>query len=137
VKAPNEKLVPASGAVKLDGKPVEGVRIRLTPFNDTTKTVGGAWAVTESDGTFDVMHWTNQKGIVPGSYQITFSKMLKPDGTPLGDTDSPALVNAKEVIAPQWSTAVVEQRIAMTRRVDIPESGKDNIEFSITSSAKK
>lgn len=136
-KVPNEKLVPASGAIKLDGKPVAGVRIRLTPFNDTTKTVGGAWALTDDQGAFDVMHWTNKKGIVPGSYQITFSKMLKPDGTPLGDKDSPAMVNAKEVIAPQWSTPVVDQRLAVTRRVDIPESGKDNIEFAITSSVKK
>ena len=77
VKTPNEKLVAAAGVIKLDGKPADGVRVRFTPYNDSTKTVGGAWAVTDSDGAFDVIHWTNKKGIVPGSYLLTFSKMMQ------------------------------------------------------------
>lgn len=133
VKAPVEVLVPASGAIKVDGKPQGGVRIRLTPMSDSTKTVGGAWAVTDDDGAFNVIHWTNKEGVPAGSYQITFSKLVKPDGSPLGDADSPALVKAKELIAPQWSNPNVDRMLSMARRVDIPQSGKDNIEFSITS----
>lgn len=131
-KAPVEKLVGASGTIKLDGKPADAVRIRLTPINDT-KSVGGAWAVTGNDGKFNLTHWTNAQGIAPGSYLITFSKLVKPDGSPLGQNDSPTLVNAKEIVAPRWSNPEPDQMAALSRRVDIPEGGKTDIEFSITS----
>ncbi len=134
-KAPVEKLVNGSGAVKVDGKPASGVRIRLTPINET-KSVGGAWAVTKDDGSFSLTHWSNKEGIAPGSYLITFSKLVKPDGTPLGETDSPALVQAKELISAKWSNPEPEQMAAVMRRVDVPDSGKQDIEFSITSSKR-
>ncbi len=136
VKGAVEKVVPASGSIKLDGSPAGGIRIRLTPINET-KSVGGAWAVTKDDGTFTVMHWSNKEGITPGSYFITFSKMVKPDGSPLGDKDSPMMVNAKETIAPKWSSPDGDKMSAIMRRVDIPDSGKKDIEFKISSSQKK
>ena len=136
VKGAVEKIVPASGTIKLDGSPAGGIRIRLTPINET-KTVGGAWAVTKDDGSFTVMHWSNKEGITPGSYLITFSKLVKPDGSPLGDKDSPAMVNAKEIISPQWSKPEGDKMSAIMRRVDIPESGKKDIEFKISSALKK
>jgi hypothetical protein len=133
VKPPVEKLVSGSGTIKVDGKAVGGVRIRLSPINDT-KSVGGAWAVTKDDGTFMLTHWSGKEGVTPGSYLVTFSKYVKPDGSPLGDKDSPALVRAKELIAPQWSSPEPEQMAALMRRVDIPESGKTDIDFSIAPS---
>ena len=63
---------------------------------------------------------------------LLFSRLLKPDGTPLGETDSPALVQAKETIAVQWSNPEPDQMTALMRRVDIPESGKSDIDFTIT-----
>ncbi|MEX2287438.1 MAG: hypothetical protein WD648_10135 [Planctomycetaceae bacterium] len=135
-KAPVEELVPASGEIQLDGKPAGGVFIRLLPIGETTKTVGGAWAVTKDDGTFTVTHWSGKEGITPGSYQITFSKLVKPDGSPLGENDSPMMVNAKETIAPRWSTPEAD-KLSVRRRVDIPKEGKDDIKFSITSAPKK
>ena len=136
VKGAVEKIVPASGSIKLDGSPAGGIRIRLTPINDT-KSVGGAWAVTKDDGTFTVMHWTNKEGITPGSYLITFSRMLKPDGSPLGEKDSPMMVNAKETIATKWSSPEGDKMSAIMRRVDIPDSGKKDIDFKISSAPKK
>ena len=127
VKGAVEKIVPASGTVKLDGRPTGGIRIRLTPINET-KSVGGAWAV---------MHWSNKPGITPGSYQITFSKLVNPDGSPLADGDSPMMVDAKELIAPLWSKPDAEKMAAVMRRVDIPESGKNDLEFKISSATKK
>ena len=62
---------------------------------------------------------------------------MKPDGSPLGDGDSPAMVNAKEMIAPMWSKPDAEKMAAIMRRVDIPESGKKDIEFKISSATKK
>ena len=129
--APVENLVSGSGTIKLDGEPAANVRIRLTPINETI-SVGGAWAVTNDDGTFKLTHWTDEEGIGPGSYLISFSRLLKPDGTPLGDNDSPALVQARETIANAWSNPEPDQMSASMRRVDIPESGKADIDFMIT-----
>jgi hypothetical protein len=133
IEAPVEKLVGASGTIKVDGKPMGAVRIRLTPINDT-KSVGGAWAVTKDDGTFSLTHWTNEAGIAPGSYMITFSRLVKPDGSPLGERDSPAMVQAKETIAKNWSNPEPDQMATLTRRVDIPEAGKSDIDFTIATS---
>jgi hypothetical protein len=133
VKPPVEKLVNGSGTITVDGKPLGGVRIRLSPINDT-KSVGGSWAVTKDDGTFTLTHWSGKEGVTPGSYLITFSKLVKPDGSPLGENDSPAMVGAKELIATQWSNPEPDQMLALTRRVDIPESGRTDINFSITPS---
>jgi hypothetical protein len=130
VEAPVEKLVGASGTIKVDGKPMAAVRIRLTPINDT-KSVGGSWGVTKDDGTFSLTHWTNEAGIAPGSYLITFSRLLKPDGTPLGEMDSPAMVQAKESIAPNWSNPEPDNMAILPRTVDIPEGGRTDIDFTI------
>ena len=130
---PEEFLVSAGGKVLVDGKPAGGIRIRLNPINDT-KSVGGAWAVTKEDGTFNVMHWTNKEGIAAGSYMATFSKYVKPDGSPLGENESPAMVNAKELIAPTWSSPTPDRMAETMRRVDIPEGGKSDLEFKITGS---
>ena len=130
-EAPVEKLVSGAGTIKLDGAAAANVRIRLTPINET-KSVGGAWAVTKDDGTFKLTHWTNAEGVGPCSYLVTFSRLLKPDGTPLGATDSPALVQPKETIAVEWSNPEPDQMSALMRRVDIPESGKADIDFMIT-----
>lgn len=135
IEAPVEKLVAGSGTIMVDGKPAGSVRLRLTPINDT-KSVGGSWAMTKDDGTFSLTHWTNEPGIAPGSYLITFSKLVKPDGTPLGERDSPALVQAKETIATSWSNPEPDQMATLPRRVDIPDGGKQDINFTITTAKK-
>ena len=133
-KAPEEKLVQASGVVQVDGKPAVGVRIRLTPMiSDGAKTVGGAWAITGNDGSFKFIHWTNKDGVVPGDYLATFSRMVKPDGSPLGEKESPIMVNAKETIAPKWSSLEVDRQTVEARRLVVPAAGKTDIQFSIKS----
>lgn len=133
IEAPVEKLVGASGTIKVDGKPLGAVRIRLTPINET-KSVGGAWAVTKDDGTFSLTHWTNEAGIAPGSYLITFSRLVKPDGSPLGEMDSPAMVQAKETIAKNWSNPEPDNIAILPRTVDVPEGGRTDIDFTIATS---
>jgi hypothetical protein len=79
-------------------------------------------------------HWTNEAGIAPGSYLITFSRLVKPDGSPLGERDSPAMVQAKETIAKNWSNPEPDAMASVTRRVDIPDGGKTDIDFTIATS---
>lgn len=132
---PVEALVPAGGTIELDGKPAAGVQIRLMPFggDGSAKSIGTSYATTGEDGKFKVIHWSNKEGISPGAYLITFSKMVKPDGSPVPPNESPAMVNAKESIAPVWSSLEVEGHLRQARRVEIPAAGKTDIKFSITS----
>jgi hypothetical protein len=42
------------------------------------------------------------------------------------------MVQAKETIAKNWSNPEPDQMASLTRRVDIPEGGKTDIEFTIS-----
>lgn len=124
---PEEKLVSASGVVKVNGKPGDGVRLFFSPTGDT-KGVGGCWALCDSEGKFKVIHSSSKEGIPVGAYQVTFSKWLKPDGSTLGEKDSPTMVNAKQMIAARWSDM---QNVGPHNRTEIPASGTSTLEFNI------
>ncbi|MDR1925799.1 MAG: hypothetical protein LBQ66_15645 [Planctomycetaceae bacterium] len=65
-------LVPVSGKVLLDDKPIGGVSIVFTPqANSTSDRV--ASAVTQNDGTF-VLNTLGYKGGLPGNYNVILSK---------------------------------------------------------------
>lgn len=126
---PAEKLVEASGMVKLDGKPTPGIRLSFLP-NAGTKAVGGCWAVTDDDGHFSVVHLSNKEGIPPGKYDVLFSLRVKPDGTPLGENDSPTMVQSQETISKMYSDPA---KIGLHNKVDIPEKGATSLDFALSS----
>jgi len=126
---PHEKLVEASGLVKLDGKPTSGIRLSFLP-TASTKAVGGCWAITDDDGHFTVMHLSNKEGIPPGQYDVLFSRRVKPDGTPLGETDSPTMVQSEETISKMYSDPA---KIGLHNKVDITEKGATSLDFALSS----
>jgi len=61
-------LVPVSGTLTLDGKPLEGTIITFVPdSSNKDKTDGGD--VTGSGGAFDAKY-RNRKGLAPGKYKV-------------------------------------------------------------------
>lgn len=131
-KPPDEKPVPASGKVTVDGKPMGGVRLMFTPMG-STKGVGGSWAVTNDDGTFKVTHWSNKEGLPEGTYAVSFSKFAKPDGSPLPANEHPRMSGAKETIASVWNDPT---KVNPQRQATIPAQGTSSLEFKITSAKK-
>lgn len=77
-------LVPLSGIVELDNKPLAHATITFHP--KTTAGFHGATGVTDETGKYeletDVGNGKIKKGAIPGTYNITVTKLVKPDGTP-------------------------------------------------------
>ncbi|HEY1376058.1 MAG TPA: hypothetical protein VGF55_04660 [Gemmataceae bacterium] len=71
------KLVPVTGTVKLDGKPVEGVRVYFWPTDMTAKSFQNRMAIGFSDktGRF-ALKGTNGDGIATGDYKVTFARPM-------------------------------------------------------------
>lgn len=93
---PALKLIPVTGSVKFDGKPLSGAVLVFNPMPNTHGT--GATAITDAEGTFTVTHATEKPGIEAGDYGITFSKVTQPDGSPIPPGKSRASVTTVEQI---------------------------------------
>jgi hypothetical protein len=70
-------LIPVSGAVKIDGKPAEGVRVEFWPTEASAKNFATRYAVGMSgtDGRFQLRS-SSEKGLEGGEYRVTFSRMV-------------------------------------------------------------
>lgn len=89
-------LAPVSGKVQLDGQPLAGATVYFAPRDQTGGQ--GAYAVTDADGAYELVHRSGQKGIEPGTYTVKFSKVAMPDGSPIPAGKDAADVEAGEVL---------------------------------------
>jgi len=76
-----EDLVPATGMVKLDGKPIAGVSLTLVP-QEGVKGRGG-YAVSGPDGAFAFQSDVDVPGVPAGNYRVLMQKYAMPDGSPI------------------------------------------------------
>jgi hypothetical protein len=80
-----KRLVPLSGIVMLDGKPLPDATVVFHP--KTTDGFHGAIGRTDESGKYeletDLGNGKTKKGVLPGSYDVTVTKLVKPDGTPV------------------------------------------------------
>lgn len=96
-----ETLVPATGMVRIGGRPAEGVTVVFTPTGSTSGT--GAFGRTDAEGKFELIHRSQEKGIVAGEYIVTFSRFLLPGGKPVPPDQSPFMAGGKESIPAKWA----------------------------------
>jgi len=73
-KAGRPKTVPSSGVVTLDGEPLGGAQIVLVPEGGQHS----ASAMSNEDGTFELMTFNPDPGVVPGSYKVMITKSMTP-----------------------------------------------------------
>ena len=71
-------LYPVKGKLTLDGVPVEGVTINLTPGSVSNET-RPATGLTDANGEFKIRTLDPDDGAYPGEYYVTLTKMV-PDG---------------------------------------------------------
>jgi hypothetical protein len=95
-----EKLVPVSGMVSVDGDAAEGVALSFQPVAGTAGT--GGFAATDLTGSFKVVHRSGQEGIEPGSYTVTASRVLTPEGNPVPSGESAMDHNAEETLPAKY-----------------------------------
>lgn len=103
---PAPKLVPVTGKVTLDGKPLKGATVIFVPQGSTKGD--GSFAVTNDAGEFTLVHRSQTPGIEPGQYTVAFSKLTLPDGTPIPEGKDAADVGAVESIPAPYTAANTE-----------------------------
>jgi hypothetical protein len=128
-----EAVVQASGMVKLNGRPTPGVRVVFHPTGNN-KSLGGCWAMTDDQGKFKAMTLSNKEGIPAGSYHVTFSRYVTPEGTPLPANESPTMTKSSESVAPKWSNI---SAAGLHNKIEIPDKGTTTLDFNISSVPKK
>jgi hypothetical protein len=130
-KATKSALVPVSGTVRLDGKPLARATVTFIP-DGATKGFGSE-AVTNEAGEFRLKSRRTGDGAVAGTYKVTISKRLMPDGSePVFDDKTTAITSpAKETLPPTYST-----REKTTLTATVPEGGTSTLEFVLKKSGR-
>jgi len=90
------KLIPVTGQVNLDGKPLGHASVTFVPRGSTAGT--GAYGVTDDSGKYTLTHRTQQPGIEAGAYTVIVSKMTMPDGKPIPEGQNAADVGAVQQV---------------------------------------
>lgn len=104
------ELVPVTGTVTYDGKPLADATVTFSPMG-TTQEGPGAGGVTDASGKYTLetlaQNGKSKTGAVPGKYGVRISRMILPDGSvwkPDPKVDSgPATFGASEELPPEYS----------------------------------
>ncbi len=123
------ELVPGTGVVKLDGKPVGGVSLTLVP-QEGVKGRGG-YAVSADDGSFTFQTDGNTPGVPAGSYRILLQKYAMPDGSPIPPNASAADAGVVNKLPPIYSDP--ERSPAF---VTLPSSASSGLTIDMKSRAR-
>jgi len=67
------RLVPVTGTVTLDGKPLEGANIAFVPDQGNAVSTPGT-DLTGASGNFKIAY-NNRAGLAPGKYKVAISKL--------------------------------------------------------------
>ena len=96
------KLVPVTGAVTLDGKPLAGAEVGFVPTGDTKGF--GSVGKTDGEGKYKLTSARGGEGAVAGNYKVVISRRLMPDGSapPSGDK-APMESAARESLPTKYS----------------------------------
>jgi hypothetical protein len=98
-------LVPVSGTVTLDGRPLANATVTFIP-KDGTPGFGGV-GKTDAAGKYKLKGSRDDaNGIPPGEYRVVISKRLMPDGSevPAEDHTPPMNSPARESVPPAFSS---------------------------------
>ena len=72
-KPPNPKpVIPVSGVILVDGKPVEGIQIKFHAVTPDPENATLSMAKTDDEGAFVAWTYRADDGVPPGEYTLTF-----------------------------------------------------------------
>ncbi len=95
------EVYPVSGAVTVDGEALPNVSVTFFP-EKSTKGNGGFGATDES-GNFTLKDRDQRDGIAEGTYRVLFTRLVKRDGTPIGNDQMAADVEAKNSLPEKYN----------------------------------
>ena len=124
----SSQLISVSGTVTLDGKPLNYATVSFVPQGNTPGH--GGTGPTDVAGKYQVNYLRGGKGLLPGSYKVTISCFLMPDGKP-PPPDVPVMQTKADSVVPyQYSD------INMTPLTAEVKAGGAPIDFSLKSGKK-
>lgn len=128
-------LVPVSGAVTLDGKPLEGATLSFVPLPGNPVSTAGTDA-TGPDGNFK-MTYNGRAGLAPGKYSVAVSKTE--EALPPGKEISPVFAKAsfeKQLMGLTKETIPAQK---LSREVVVPDEGATDfaLDFKSKGAEKK
>jgi hypothetical protein len=127
-KADLPKLVPVSGTVTLDGKPLAGAMVSFIP---TGATPGRSmfYGATGADGRYELVYDEKHKGAPEGQFMVLCNKWVMPDGSdfPRDSKVAPMDGGARELLPPRYSLDGTSELRATVK------AGGPPIDFKLTS----
>jgi len=122
------KTVSAKGTLTLNGAPVDGATIVLSPAEAALGQGTSASALTASDGSFSLSAFPPNDGAVPGKY---FASVTKKENPPVqapaaGSHDEKAPPPPKDLLPKKFSDAKTSGLV-----VEIPPDGKTDIKIEL------
>jgi hypothetical protein len=96
-------LVPVTGTVTLDDKPLSNASLQFIPSGSTVGT--GSGGATDAEGKYTLRTAHDGVGAPVGEYRVLISKYKRPDGSdfPLDSPEGPMDAGADESLPPQYS----------------------------------
>jgi hypothetical protein len=123
------------GLVKLDGTPLEGVRLTFQPL-DRKLELTGAVAETDAAGAFKILPQADGVTLKPGKYGVTFSRMVDKDGKLPPPRDRLMLEMSRqltETIPQKYATQVAPRGDAPPAEVVEIKDGPADLPFDLKS----
>ncbi|MCS7238896.1 MAG: DUF4198 domain-containing protein [Thermoguttaceae bacterium] len=131
---------PVSGVVLLDGKPVDGAMVVFAPVEGGRY---GAYAMTDSNGRFELKASEDVKGAVPGKYRVQVTKLVAEGGgskflvqedlehaLKAGGAPQPGQEGQTKNVLPEKYASPETSGIEVT----VPKEGITNLEIKLSSS---
>lgn len=121
------ELVPVTGTVTLDGKPLAKANLTFIPVGSTKgQTCRG---LTDEKGRYEAMVTEDHKGLPVGEFRVVCNKWVMSDGSdlPAGTTAPPWEIGANELLPPRYSDETRTQLQAT-----VPPAG-GTIDFALKS----
>lgn len=128
-------LIPSTGQVTLDGKPLADADLEFFPIGEKTRGFGGS-ARTDAEGKFSAMSPPGKPGLPAGEYGVVISKRVLPPGAPTPAPDAPPVERAdRETLPPWYSDRAEWERVKLT--FTVPDTGTASKDFPLTSKFKR
>ncbi|MDR1964857.1 MAG: carboxypeptidase-like regulatory domain-containing protein [Planctomycetaceae bacterium] len=127
-------LVPGKGILKMNGNPLSGANIILTPVQGTADQ-HGASGLTNENGTFQLTTFRSGDGIYPGNYAITVFKteiVSAPSAEEIAQYELEAKSpppSEKKAIVPEKYNKIETSGLTL----EVPPKGKKDIVIEISS----
>jgi hypothetical protein len=126
-------LVPVSGTVTLDGKPLEGATLSFVPLPGNPVTTSGT-DVTGPTGNFQ-MTFNGRAGLAPGKYKVMVSK-TEEVAPPGGKEISPIFAKAKFERQLMGLTKEIVPPQNFDKEIEVPEGGAKDFALDFKSKSK-